>query len=91
MIEYSPKQLGFMLDKVLKAQKKEIEGPTRHEIKTEWLRNTTMALIDTLEKKTKEFNTQNPSMKIMADDLIGVVSATLNLLIKNSDVEFNKS
>ena len=84
MINYSPKQLSFMLDKVLKAQKKELEGPTNPELKAEWIKTTTMALIDVLNKKTQEFNNNNVNLKIMADDLIAAVSATLNLLIRNS-------
>lgn len=91
MIEYSPKQLGYILDKILQTQKKEIEGPTDAELKVAWLRNATLALINALDQKTKEFNSKNLSVNITATDQVSVLSAALNLLVKNNNLIPNKS
>jgi hypothetical protein len=90
MIEYTPKQLGYILDKILKAQKKEIEGPTDAELKVNWLKNTTLALINALDQKTKEFNSKNSSINVTTADQVSVLSAALNLLVKNNNLTPNK-
>jgi hypothetical protein len=81
---FSPKQLSFMLNRVLEEQKKEINGPSNKELKMEWIRNTAIELINTLDKETQKFNLKYPANPISAADLIGAASTTLTLLIRNS-------
>lgn len=78
---YTKSQLGFLLHRTIEFQHQEFNKP-KPNVKAEWLKKTSAAILETLEVETKKFNYLNPENTINAKDLISALQVTLHRILK---------
>ncbi len=82
---YTHGQISLALHKALEKHKKELGKKDLPEKKIEWIKASALKLIRSLEKDMIAFNTDNPSQKIMGQDLATTFNTALNLVLKAID------
>lgn len=80
---FSPLQLGYAIHKLIAKQKEEIAKKAKKpDIKMEWIRITSNAIVDTIEREMKKFNNLHPNNQISSNDLLSTLQTTLNRFLK---------
>lgn len=80
--EYSKIQIGYALNHAVKSYQEALKKLDYPENKVQWIRQTALAIIELLEKETKEFNSKNTNNPILNNDLVSTTQTALNLILK---------